>query len=114
MADTVELLNASAQCPCWSCGAMIGGADSYCRNCGKGQGARVPWQYKHWGVIVITLFGLGPFSLFFLWRSPVISRTAKFVYTALIMALTFWVLGSLRQLWLLYQAALSGAGILGS
>lgn len=92
--------------PCWSCGRMIDPEDSYCRFCGRGQGGHVPWQYRHWGVIVITLLGLGPFSLFFLWRSPVISRNAKIAYTAAILAVTLYVLHMLQQLWTLYTAAL--------
>jgi len=96
--------------PCWSCGTLIWSGDNYCRSCGKGQGGHVPWQYKHWGIIVITLFGLGPFSLFFLWRSPVISKKAKFAYTAVIILLTFYVADQLHKFWLYFQAALGGAG----
>jgi len=94
---------------CWSCAAPVGPEDHYCRNCGRGQGAYIPWQYKHWGIIVITLFGLGPFSLFFLWRSPVISKSAKFVYTAVISLATFYVLGRLQALLTYYQTILGGA-----
>ena len=92
--------------PCWACGAVIDTGDNYCRFCGKGQGERLPWQYKHWGVIVITLIGLGPFSLFYLWRSPVISRGAKLAYTAAILLLTFYVAEQLYRLWAVFQATL--------
>ncbi len=91
---------------CWSCKAVIAAEDSYCRVCGKGQGSHVPWQYKHWGIIVITLFGLGPFSLFYLRRSPVISRNAKFGYTAVILLLTLFVLDRIYKAWVVFQALL--------
>jgi len=93
--------------PCWACGAMIAGEDRYCRYCGRGQGGYVTWQYKHWGVIAITLLA-GPLSLVFLWRSPVISRNAKLAYTAAVSLLTLYFIGQLNRLWLLYQAALTG------
>lgn len=93
--------------PCWACGARIDQADRYCRFCGRGQAAYVPWQYKHWGVVVLTLLA-GPFSLFFLWRSPVISRNGKFAYTAAISLLTLYFIDRLHRLWVFYQAALSG------
>lgn len=95
--------------PCWACGAMIAGEDRYCRCCGRGQGGYVTWQYKHWGVIAITLLA-GPLSLVFLWRSPVISRNAKFAYTAVIALLTLFVLDRFNRLWVMYQAALGGIG----
>ncbi|MDA8132555.1 MAG: hypothetical protein M0011_13710 [Elusimicrobia bacterium] len=93
---------------CWSCGAVIDQGDNYCRRCGKGQGGSVPWYYRHWGVILITLLGLGPFSLFYVWRSPLISRGGKQVYTALISLATVFVLYELHRIWLLYQSLLSG------
>ena len=86
---------------------MIDGEDRYCRHCGRGQGGYVTWQYKHWGVIAISLLA-GPLSLLFLWRSPVISRNAKLAYTAAVSLLTLYFIDQLNRLWLLYQAALSG------
>ena len=101
-----ELPAAPPQRPCWACGAVIDAPDNYCRACGKGQGDRLPWQYKHWGIIVITLLGLGPFSLFYVWRSPAISRQAKIAYTAAILLLTWFVLDQLSRLWSLFQTSL--------
>lgn len=94
--------------PCWACKTAIGGGDNYCRHCGKGQGAHLPWQYKWWGLFVLAL-GLGPFSLVFLWRSPLLSRGAKLVYTAFILLLTYIALDQLRGIWRAYQALLGGA-----
>lgn len=86
---------------------MLDAGDRYCRHCGRGQGGYVTWQYKHWGVIAITLLG-GPVSLFFLWRSPVISRNAKFAYTAVISLVTLYFIDQLNRLWMAYQSALAG------
>ena len=104
-----NLSGGAASRPCWSCGAGIGGGDNYCKKCGKGQGNHVPWQYKHWGVIAITLLGLGPFSLIYVWRSPVISRNAKIAYTGAISLMTWFVVNSLYKLWTAFQSVLGGA-----
>ncbi|MFA5162468.1 MAG: hypothetical protein WC421_09495 [Elusimicrobiales bacterium] len=75
---------------CWSCHCIISISDNYCRHCGKGQGDNIPWRYKHQGIIFYTLI-IGPFSLVFVWKSPLLSRTAKIVYTVLLCAAT-WLL----------------------
>ena len=106
-----NLLAGPGERTCWSCGAVIDGADNFCRKCGKGQDGHIPWQYKHWGVIVITLLGLGPFSLIFVWRSPVISRNAKIAYTGFILLLTWFVIDRLYRTWLTFQALLGGAQV---
>jgi hypothetical protein len=107
--DNAAIPGAGKTAPCWGCGNNIDAADAYCRFCGRGQGSRVPWQYKHWGVIVITLLGLGPFSLFYLWRSPVISRGAKLAYSAAILLATWYVVDRLYALWTFTQQMLGGA-----
>lgn len=107
--DAVDITGVEKTAACWSCGNHIGAADAYCKFCGRGQGSRVPWQYKHWGVIAITLLGLGPFSLFYLWRSPVISRGAKLVYSAVILLATWYVADRLYALWTFVQQMLGGA-----
>jgi len=108
---TDNLPGGTARRPCWSCGAMIDSLDNYCRKCGKGQDTHVPWQYTHWGVIVITLLGLGPFSLIYVWRSPVISRNGKITYTGFILLFTWYVVNSLYRILNAYQAVLGGAGM---
>ena len=103
-----ELPAAKPQRPCWGCGAIIDAGDNYCRVCGKGQDACVPWYYKHWGVIASMLLGLGPFTLFPLWRSPVISRRAKFAYTALIVFFTYLLIKLVNGVLTYYQNLLGG------
>jgi hypothetical protein len=93
---------------CWACGAPVDTQDSYCRRCGKGQGDHLPWYYKPWGIIAMTVFGLGPFGIFLVWRSPRLSPGAKAAYTAGILLATAYAVHRLRQLLMFYQAALTG------
>ena len=111
MEKRAELAGEPAPRPCWSCGAVIGGADAYCKKCGKGQDSNVPWQYKHWGIVAITLLGLGPFSLIYVWRSPVLSRNARLAYTGAIVLLTWFVINTLYGLWSAFQSMLGGAQV---
>lgn len=92
---------------CWDCGAQISAEDNYCRKCGKGQGERVHWYYKHSGAIVLTLF-IGPFSLYFVWRSPVLSKEAKWAYTVVIGLATWYALSATYTLWTSVQSMLGG------
>ena len=85
---------------CWACGGKISAEDNYCRFCVKGQVRFIPWYYKHWGIIILTLFGFGPFSLFLVWRSPALSRGSKWAYTAAIAALTWYAALKLYHFWL--------------
>lgn len=99
---------AGAKRACWSCGEPVDPADRYCRSCGKGQGAHLPWYYKPWGIVALTVFGLGPFSIFLVLRSPRLSPGAKAAYTAGILLVTVYAAHRLRQLLLFYQSALTG------
>lgn len=85
--------------PCWACGKEIDLSDSYCRHCGKGLGQHVPFYYSHFGIIVLTLCALGPLTLWFVWRSPLLSRMAKWVYTVLICAFTWWTVASICRIY---------------
>ncbi len=93
---------------CWACGSEIGAQDRYCRHCGKGQGEHIPWYYRHWGIILMTLFGLGPFGLILVWRSPLLSREARAAYTAAIVLITWFVINRLISVWAFFQAAMGG------
>lgn len=76
---------------CWACGAEIDAADNFCRKCGKGQGRHISWYYTYWGLIILILL-LGPFSLFWVWKSPVLSIGAKWFYTAVVLILMGYVI----------------------
>ncbi len=94
--------NEAKQVLCWSCKAPIDAEDNFCRRCGKGQGKLTPWYYSHWGAIVLT-FALGPFSLYFIWKSPIISQRAKWFYTAIISIITWYVALGLYHMWIFIQ-----------
>ncbi|MDR0953082.1 MAG: zinc ribbon domain-containing protein [Elusimicrobiota bacterium] len=83
--------------PCWYCKTPIDQTDNYCRYCGKGQGKRIPFYYRHWGVWFLFLF-IGPFNLWFIYRSPLISKRWKLIDTALILFVSAWFF------WLFYRA----------
>jgi len=104
----MELQEPAASAPCWGCGRNIGPQDAYCRYCGKGQGDNVPWYYGHVGIIAMTVLGLGPFSLGYVWKSPRLSRAAKWVYTVLILGFTWFMIAALFRLWAAINAALTG------
>jgi len=65
---------------------------------------RVPWYYKPVGIVVLTLFVLGPLSLPLVWRSPVITERGRWIGTALIVAYT---VALVWQVWVAVQIALS-------
>ena len=64
----------------------------------------VAWYYKPPGIVLLTLFVLGPLSLPLVWRSPVISPRGRWVGTALIVAYTIVLIW---QVWVATQLALS-------
>ncbi|MBI5239910.1 MAG: hypothetical protein HY926_05520 [Elusimicrobia bacterium] len=94
---------------CWRCRRFVAEEDNFCRFCGSHL-THFPWYYQHWGILVLTFFALGPFSLALAWRSPVISKASKWAYTALAALMTYeLVMGCIRVYQLLNNAA---AGLL--
>ena len=87
-----------AQSPrCWSCGSAIEAKDLYCRRCGSGQGERIAWYYRPWGIFLCTLLGLGPFGLALVWRSPLLKTRARWIWTlAILLAAGFIVWQAFR------------------
>ena len=90
---------------CWNCRQPAAQEDNFCRFCGRHLTA-FPWYYQHWGILVLTFFALGPFSLVLVWRSPVISGTAKWIYTLLAAVMTYeMIVGSYHAYQMLNSAA---------
>jgi hypothetical protein len=82
---------APAALVCWSCKSPVEAADRYCRHCGSGLGAFLPWYYQPWGLGVLALFAMGPLVLPMLWKSPAVSRRGKLIGTFLLGLLTLWL-----------------------
>jgi len=76
---------------CWRCGHLIDAADRYCRRCGQGQGAWLPWYYKPIWLVVLGLTVLGPFVLPLVWRTPRLGRTEKWIVSVLLIAIFAYV-----------------------
>ncbi len=74
---------------CWKCKKDIGDFDNYCKYSGDGQGKYIPFNYGHIGIILI-FFLIGPFNLYFVWRSPALKKPAKIIYTIIFLLLTIW------------------------
>ena len=74
---------------CYNCKKEIEDTDNYCRYCGAGQGSHIAWYYKMWGVWVL-LFLIGPFCLWFLYKSPYKNKTVKFINAVLITVISGW------------------------
>ena len=97
-----------AACP--HCKAAIDARDQFCRRCGKPQdGSRAAWYYKHWGIWAMTCL-VGPFSLAAVWRSPVLTKTAKWAYTAAIVAITVWLFLAAKTAFMTGLSAITDSG----
>ena len=90
---------------CWACRKPADPPDNFCRHCGKGLRG-FPWYYQHWGIILLTFLALGPFSLTLVWRSPVLSTRARWIYTAALILLTWWTVVQCYQAWLMLKSTL--------
>jgi ribosomal protein L32 len=76
---------------CWSCGHAIDGDDHYCRRCGLGQGAFLPWYYRPLWIVVLALTALGPLALPLVWRTPRLGRTGKWITSVVVVAVSAYV-----------------------
>ena len=95
----MDTLDSLQQGGCWNCGKKIDLLDSFCRHCGKGQGSHIPWYYGHFGIIVLTLLAMGPFSLILVWKSPRLGTAARWAYSAAIMLFSWYAFKKLYDLW---------------
>ncbi len=100
--------NISEKAACWACGASVPRDDNYCGKCGQGLGRFVHWYYKHTGAVLMSL-AAGPFALYFIWRSPVLPRAAKWGYTAAVAVLTWYAVGAVMSFWELLRSVSSAA-----
>lgn len=97
---------------CYNCHKEIDQNDNYCRFCGAGQGSYIAWYYKMWGVWIL-FFLIGPFCLWFLYKSPSKNKNAKIINAVLISLLSvimcykFYIM--VKQMQELYSSVISGA-----
>ncbi len=96
---------------CWHCRRKIHDIDNYCRHCGKGQGSHIPWSYKPLGIVVMTLC-LGPFALWYVWRSPALGRGTKWIFTGAITAITVYLAIAFYKFYTIAMSMLFGGGSL--
>lgn len=85
---------------CWKCVRSIDAPDHYCRWCGSGQGAHLPWFYEPFWIGVLTLFALGPFSLGLIWRTPRLGARGRWLWTGAVLGFTFYLV---KSTYLMYQ-----------
>ena len=73
---------------CVYCGKNIDTNDTFCRHCGRRQGAGDAWYYSTASIAFLAFFVLGPFALILVWKSTRMGAVAKKVLTALIVVYT--------------------------
>jgi len=73
---------------CWKCKSMVDESAAFCNECGQDLSGRVRWYYRPAWIAALTLTVLGPFSIYLVWRSPVLSTAGRWLYTFLILFFT--------------------------
>ena len=64
--------------------------DNFCRRCGKSLKAGTGFLYTHSGIILLAVI-LGPFALPAVWGSKLIGTAAKWIYTAVLLLIGFYL-----------------------
>lgn len=76
-----------------------------------GQGSHIAWYYKMWGVWIL-LFIIGPFCLWFLYKSPTKNKKVKIINAVLITAVSaifcYQFYAAVKRLNDFYSSLLSG------
>jgi hypothetical protein len=86
------------QANCWNCNSTIDAEDTYCRFCGKGQGSAIPFRYTQAGIIILMLL-IGPLALPFIMRSPKLDKTARIVYVAINLLITYFMINAMIDIY---------------
>ena len=90
---------------CPACGLAYDQTDNYCRRCGRNLKPGMGFFNSHTGIILVALLA-GPFALPLVWTSKRISRTAKIIYTVLLVILGYYLV---LACWQIYQMTLQTA-----
>ena len=81
---------------CWMCGKEIDSEDRYCRHCGKKQDKWAQFPYTL-TCAVLLFFIVGPFCLINVWRSPIIKRDMKFIFSVLVGVVSYAVMVAINN-----------------
>lgn len=82
---------------CWTCAQTVDEQDRFCRHCGIGQGANLPWYYEPFWIGFLALFAMGPFALSLVWKTPKLSTRGRWLFTAGLLFLTAYIIFSLKR-----------------
>ena len=82
---------------CKHCHLLVDAEDHFCRHCGQGLKSGYGFFYSHTGIILMACL-LGPLVLPWVWYSNQISRTAKIIYSIVL------VLWGIYVAWSFYRA----------
>jgi|GEM_PF-1898199 len=75
-----------ASCP--KCGLLLDASAAFCSRCGANQNYGKAWYYHPVWITVLALLVLGPFGLYFVWKSRLMGVAQKWVLTVLILLYT--------------------------
>ena len=78
---------------CPKCAKTSDDTDNYCRFCGRRLTGSVPFYHKPAGIWLMFLF-IGPFALWFVFRSTVLSKREKFIYAIIMSAVSVWLINA--------------------
>lgn len=73
---------------CVYCHKAIHADDTYCRHCGRRQGAGDAWYYDSLWIAFLAFVAIGPFALILVWKSTRMGPAAKYILATLILIYT--------------------------
>ncbi len=62
-----------------------------------GQGEDLAWFYRPVWIGILAVFALGPLALPLVWKSPLLGPTGRWIWTAIIAALTLYLVYSFQR-----------------
>lgn len=74
-----------------------------------GQGTSLPWYYHPFWIAVLALFAMGPLVLPLIWRTPKLSKQGRWIATALVAALTWYLAYSFLRAIAMLKTVIAGS-----
>ena len=90
---------------CMACGLGCDATDNYCRRCGHNLKPGLGFFNSHTGIILVSLLA-GPFALPLVWTSKRIGRTAKIIYTVLLLLAGYYLIVACLKMYAFTQQAM--------